>query len=295
MIKRISSFLLAALLLTGLCSCAKTTEPDPVVTDKPKDDIIQEEDDDLTPIYDNTAIIEAYRSNDTSALDEKQLSIYNAAIKAVKEFYGEEMNGEDIILAAHDWIVTHTTYDSNMLLPIPRQTEDSENPYGVLIKGQGICMGYTTTFQLFMDMLGIESTIVRGVGNDEEHAWNIVNLNGEWYHVDVTWDDFVPDDDDRPAFHIYFLVPDYAMEASGHVWEHETAPSATDDSRIYYKTHGLFSESEKENASNLISARDAGNKYAELATPSSDEVTNYMYMYWVSDLGQYAITIYWIN
>ena len=295
MIKKISALLFAMLLL---CSCADSPKPEPIISgDDLSGDTVQE-DTDLTPIYDNTAIVEAYHSENTSKLDEKQLAIYNAAIEAVNGFYSAEMSEEDIVLAAHDWIVTHTKYDSNMLLPIPRQTEDAENPYGLLIKKQAICMGYTTTFQLFMDMLEIESIIVRGTGNDEEHAWNMVNIGGEWYHVDVTWDDFVPDEDGRPAFHIYFMVPDYAMETN-HVWDHDSTPRATSEDKIYYKSHGLYAGTEAECVALLRAAKDAGLGYAEIMTPSNSEVVNYLYTYWPSQLGtsqnSYVITIYWIT
>ena len=299
---KILSLFIAILLLAGLCACSYSPARETVVTDDGKhEDMPAQEDDGLTPIYDNTAVVEAYRSGDTSKLDKKQLAIYNAAINAIVEFYSDGMSDEDIVIAVHDWLVVNMTYDTNMLLPIlSHQTKDSENPYGALIKGQAICMGYTTTFQLFMDMLGIESVIVRGSNGVEEHAWNMVRLDDEWYHVDVTWDDFVPDEKGRPAFHIYTLVPDYVM-GSDHIWDRSTAPTATADDRIYYKTHGLYAETEAENAAILEAAKNSGQKYAEIMTPSESEVTNYLYTYWVnrfgyfSEINRYVVTIYWLT
>lgn len=293
------SLIIAVVLSFWLRSCAvnkSDAEPEDSENTPFVSDIVEEYDpeNELTPIYDNTAIIEAYQNKDASSLDEKQLAVYNAALEAISEFYREGLSEEEIVLAAHDWIVTNVTYDVNMLLPIPFQTEDSENPYGALIKGQGICMGYTTTFQLFMNMLGVESIIIRGSGDGEEHAWNMVNLDGAWYHVDVTWNDFVPDEDDRPPFHIYFLVPDYAMEIN-HDWDRDAAPTATADDRIYYKSHELFAQTEKQSAAILKSAKESGFKYAEIMTPSNKEVTKYMYSYWPTDFGEYVITVYWIS
>ena len=40
-----------------------------------------------------------------------------------------------------------------------------------------------------MDMLGIENGTVSGEAGDEQHIWNTVKLDDQWYHVDVTWDD----------------------------------------------------------------------------------------------------------
>jgi len=67
----------------------------------------------------------------------------------------------------------------------------SYQPYGPLIQGKGVCLGYAETFRLLMDMAGIECITVTGAAfmSRENHAWNMVKLDGEWYCVDVTWDD----------------------------------------------------------------------------------------------------------
>lgn len=66
--------------------------------------------------------------------------------------------------------------------------------YGALINKKCVCEGYAKAFQYLMNEIGIENTIVIGVGTNsknqtENHAWNYVKLNGQWYAVDVTWDD----------------------------------------------------------------------------------------------------------
>lgn len=64
-------------------------------------------------------------------------------------------------------------------------TDDPQNttPYGVLVKGQGICSGYAQLMQYALTKLGIEADYVC----NDKHAWNIVSLGGEWYDSDVTW------------------------------------------------------------------------------------------------------------
>lgn len=66
--------------------------------------------------------------------------------------------------------------------------------YGALVKRRCVCEGYAKTFQYLMNEIGIENTIVIGTGTNsrnqtENHAWNYLKLNGQWYAVDVTWDD----------------------------------------------------------------------------------------------------------
>ena len=40
-----------------------------------------------------------------------------------------------------------------------------------------------------MDMLGIENYTISGKAGNDQHIWNVVKINGDWYQVDVTWDD----------------------------------------------------------------------------------------------------------
>ena len=38
-------------------------------------------------------------------------------------------------------------------------------------------------------MAGVENKIVFGYANGIPHTWNLVKLDGQWYHVDTTFDD----------------------------------------------------------------------------------------------------------
>lgn len=310
--KRVFPFAAAVIMLISLAGCglnisrgdsaitdysSKVTEP-VVESDGTASKSEPENEVEETPIYDTSAILEAYRSGEVSPLSEKDMAIYNAAISAISEFYADGMSEVEIVTAAHDWIVTNVTYDEGMLLAIPNKTDETENPYGALILHQGICMGYTTTFQLFMDMLGVDSQIVRGTasgdGEWEEHAWNLVCIGGEYYHVDTTWDDFVPDEVGRQAFHMYLLVPDYVMEEL-HKWDRDSTPLATSEDLIYYKTNGLYAESRAESEMLQGVAYTNSQAYCEIMTPSSKQVGyNGVEYYWVNELGNYVVTIYWM-
>ena len=63
--------------------------------------------------------------------------------------------------------------------------------YGALVNNSAICSGYSSAFQYLCEKLGVYSIYVIGEagGNREAHAWNIVYLDGAYYHVDVTWMD----------------------------------------------------------------------------------------------------------
>ncbi len=92
------------------------------------------------------------------------------------------------IKMVHDYIINNTEYDTTISRP------NIYNIYGALVNKQAVCEGYAKTFKYMMDGLGIPCTLVIGVasnseGKNENHAWNYVKLDGNWYAIDTTWDD----------------------------------------------------------------------------------------------------------
>jgi transglutaminase/protease-like cytokinesis protein 3 len=139
-------------------------------------------------------------------------------------------------LAIHDWIAEWTAYDEGLLSNAPdaEPHPENDNPYGLLIGQQAACEGYALTFQLFMDMLGIECITVYGtvLWGEEEHVWNMVRLDdGEWYCVDVTWDDTadVLGREGAPTGRKYFNVTSDYMLYNDHQWDPEGIPEATSE------------------------------------------------------------------
>lgn len=83
-------------------------------------------------------------------------------------------------LFVHDYLVDNIVYDETHYI--------NQNAYSALIDGRTVCAGYARAFQYVMQKLEIPCYYVVGVA-DEDHAWNIVELDGGFYNVDVTWDD----------------------------------------------------------------------------------------------------------
>lgn len=136
-------------------------------------------------------------------------------------------------LAIHDWMTHNLEYDPDGLSNDPnvKVDPDSSIPYGPLVNGKAICEGYSTTYDLFMKMLGIDCVVVKGEANDEYHNWNKVKLDdGNWYCVDVTWDDPI----DAGPMNYYFCVSDSFFRDAGRTWEEPTPPTVDfgDYSRI---------------------------------------------------------------
>lgn len=124
----------------------------------------------------------------------------------IKNKITDDMDTVNKIRIIHDYIVNNTKYDQN------RSDKNifeykSNNAYGVLIEGYGICSGYTDSMMLFLEKLNIKSYKV----SSENHVWNKVFINNNWYNLDLTWDDPVNSDGSDSLEHTFFLVNDDEM------------------------------------------------------------------------------------
>ena len=116
--------------------------------------------------------------------------VMNKVRAVVAEVVTSGMNEREKALALHDWLINHAFYDT---------TFTYYEADGVLLHETGVCASYSSAYQLLLTEAGIECLIVTGdardpEGNIESHAWNLIKVDGIWGHVDVTWDDPVPDD-----------------------------------------------------------------------------------------------------
>lgn len=117
------------------------------------------------------------------------------------------MTDHEKVKAIHDWIVLHLSYDTTL---------QKYTAYDGLVTGSTVCQGYTLLAYRMLEHAGIENRIVEGTAGEQLHAWNLVNLDGKWYHLDTTWDDPTPDRKGKVS-HRYYLLSDDEM-ARDHIW-----------------------------------------------------------------------------
>lgn len=113
------------------------------------------------------------------------------------------VNDYDKELFFHDYICENTVYDMNTFGSV------GASVHNTLINGKAVCEGYARAMQILLDKSGIYNYLVIGDGVSEDktepHMWNVVKLNNENYHLDVTWDD---NDETNVPSYIYFNVTD---------------------------------------------------------------------------------------
>ena len=191
-------------------------------------------------LYETSAIQTAWETGNEDGLSDKDAAILEKCREVLGELITDDMTDFQKELAVHDWIVEHGSYDQTVHSnPGHSGRTGYRDPYGILVGGYGNCLGYSTTFQLLMDLCDVECITVVGAAFDsmEDHAWNMVKLDGEWYCVDVTWDDPTMGNGNTNSVirHRYFNVTSDRMRESDHQWDYLYVPEAT---ATYYRWDG---------------------------------------------------------
>ena len=106
-------------------------------------------------------------------------------------------------LYLHDYICTHFEYDDTL---------KSVSLYSMLKEQKGTCQGYAYLYSALLSEVGVENDFA--YSDAIMHIWNLVKIDGEWYHIDVTWDD--TEKIFGYAGHKSFLCSDREIEALGH-------------------------------------------------------------------------------
>ena len=139
----------------------------------------------------------------------------------------------------------------------------------MLVNRLAVCDGYSKAFQYLLYQAGVPCLFVTGQSQGEGHAWNLVQLDGAYYHVDITWDDPVYNgirEADKPVFYGYFNVTtaqireDHTMDA-----ENYPLPDCTATALNYYHKNRLVQRAFQVDAvAALVKAADRGDGIARL-------------------------------
>ena len=113
----------------------------------------------------------------------------------------ESFTDYEYALFFHDYLATCYDYDTNYGV---------YDVYGFITSGVGVCQAYTYAYMLLLEKVGIDCSFASS--GEMNHIWNVVKVDGEWYHVDVTWDDPLGSVSGK-ADHGNFLLSDTAMLA----------------------------------------------------------------------------------
>lgn len=150
---------------------------------------------------------------------------YLTAINKGTTYYDKEK-------IAHDLLIKNIVYNTD--------AKYNQSSCSGLVEKATVCMGYAASFQLLMNRVGIETIVVSSSG----HAWNEIKLDGNWYVVDVTWDDPLTNSgspasgEDSNKSYLYFNISDTTLsnnddEGKSHtkdsMWDSFSVPACPKD------------------------------------------------------------------
>lgn len=146
------------------------------------------------------------------------------------EIIRHDMTEFEKVKAINDYIVLNTEYSTSLPAGVSQHSA-----YAVLKEGRGVCSGYALSALRLLERAGIEARYITGYAK-EPHGWNLIKIDGYWYHLDTTWNDPTPDRKGLVSYR-YFLAPDSVMRLS-HSWESSNYPSATNNKYSWIRSLG---------------------------------------------------------
>ena len=126
-------------------------------------------------------------------------------------------------LILHDELILNCAYSSDEALN--NDVPEIYTAYGALVNGDAVCQGYTLAYNYLLKQVGIDAVTV--ISDAMNHSWSLVNIDGEYYHVDTTWDDPTPDRLGR-VNHNHFLLSDAEIANADHYyWDTDIVADST--------------------------------------------------------------------
>lgn len=132
-----------------------------------------------------------------------QKTNYDRVVASVKSDADASWSDMEKALYINDYLARNCKYGGTAL---------KYSAYGALVEKTAVCQGYALAFLALAKELGLPCEVV--TSRSADHGWNMVNINGTYYHVDATWNDPTTDLLGR-ARHIYFMKSTDFFQSNG--------------------------------------------------------------------------------
>ena len=156
---------------------------------------------------DNSGFVSTVLPTYTMANDEikKNKAEYSFELQKIVSQINPSLSDLEKIVFVHDYLCANFSYD---------KTESVFDSYTFFVNKTGVCQSYTLAFIAIMNELNIN--VGYAASDSMNHIWNVVESDGDWYHVDVTWDDTYKQTVCGQVKHSNLLLSDYGIESTGH-------------------------------------------------------------------------------
>ena len=195
-------------------------------------------------VYRYGEIIDSILFGGKYSMNEASIKATQTSIDSYVEIFlqgiTEEMDTYERVKSAYEFIILNTTYDINSIY--------NQNANSVFIYQKSVCQGYAEAFQYLLHIMDIPCMVVTGTADGDLHAFNLVNIDGEYYYVDTTWGEGqeVSNADGMLVQEINYNYLNITTEeiSKTHTFDSPVAlPMCTATSANYYVREGTYFES----------------------------------------------------
>lgn len=174
----------------------------------------------------------------------------DSAVKPFMASIFDNMSDYEVVLRIYENIIRLVDYDTIGLEKqkktetSPEVPDDLRSIYGVFVDKKAVCAGYAKATQYLLNMVGIECTYVLS----SDHAWNLLKLEGDYYHLDTTWGDGSDTKKDKIqtnaiGYDCFCITTEELSRLESHTPVPDfTIPECTATKCNYHRRHGLFFE-----------------------------------------------------
>lgn len=187
---------------------AHTTDSNP----SQSPDVVSEQDMAALPTQ-RTPSGQSHLGSNASAYEQAQideLPEFEEEVNSILSCIEPSMSDVEKTLAVHDYFVQNYSYGFTLDTVTGGILGESYTAYGIMVNKKGVCAAYADAYKYIMDKLGIPC--IKVISTPMDHAWNMVSIDGDWYHVDVTYDDT----GSQYLRHDSFLRSDEGIAGTGH-------------------------------------------------------------------------------
>ncbi len=186
----------------------------------------------------------------TASEAQKRQEKIDIAIKTFLSYVNDGMSDYEVTLHIYENIIKLVDYDT---IGLERQKNSTVSPdvpddlrsiYGVFVDKKAVCAGYAKAMQYLLNLCGIECTYV----TSDTHAWNLIKLEGDYYHLDVTWGDGTDTNKSKAQseavnYDCFCITTEEVLRLESHTPEDKfPLPECTATKCNYHRRHGLYFE-----------------------------------------------------
>lgn len=201
---------------------------------------------------------------------EEQSRQIEAAIQEVlyEVDYGQDTYGK--IKSVYEYLINRIDYVADSAY--------NQDIRSVFLNWQSVCTGYTKATQVLLQRMGIFCTCIRGIANGGNHAWNLVQIDGEYYYVDTTWGDPLYLNDglaDNTIDYTYLCCTQEVLFRTHQPEDPAILPECTSELYNYYMLNGMYLWSGDRDTvyQYMMSVIQQGGREAVMNFPSEEQYT----------------------